>query len=257
MLTQSRMSKTTPENISDKISEKRLAANRANADRSTGPRTPEGKSRSAQNARQHGFTAAKFAVVRLDELDALANLRADAIATYQPVNSQELYAVERLALAQQALLRCSELEAGLHTAALNETITNGAFPTNLLSPDLTIGVPVAAAQNRALCLAVGFQRLNTKSDSWKLFLRYQAQTERNYRRAVEELERLRALRSELPNEPIADPEPQPIELLTPNAPDPDRPYEAFPDDPTMARTSPLPPSFPMNHKNRRNPPPDR
>jgi hypothetical protein len=255
MLIQSRMSKTTEPS---EISEKRLAANRANAARSTGPRTPEGKSRSAQNARQHGFTAAKFAVVRLDELDALANLRADAIATYQPVNSQELYAVERLALAQQALLRCSELEAGLHTAALNETITNGAFPTNLLSPDLTNGVPVAAAQNRALCLAVGFQRLNTKSDSWKLFLRYQAQTERQYRRAVEELDRLRARRAELPNEPIADPEPQPIELLTPPPPDPDAPYEAFPDDPTMARTSPLPPSFPMNHKNRRsNPPPDR
>ena len=46
-----------------------------------------------------------------------------------------------------------------------------------------------------------------------MFLRYQAQAERNYRRAVEEFERLKALRpdlppelpnEELPNEPIFD-----------------------------------------------------
>jgi hypothetical protein len=73
---------------SDKpASQKRLDANRANAARSTGPQTPEGKTRSAQNARKHGFTASKFAVVRLEELNSLANLRDDAVATYQPINS--------------------------------------------------------------------------------------------------------------------------------------------------------------------------
>src|SRR5438105_11544511 len=49
------------------VSEKQLAANRANATRSTGPRTPEGKARAAQNARKHGFTASTFAVVRLED----------------------------------------------------------------------------------------------------------------------------------------------------------------------------------------------
>ena len=47
-----------------------------------------------------------------------------------------------------------------------------------------------------------------KSNSWSLCLRYQAQAERHYRRAVEEFERLKALRGELPNEPIFEPQPE-------------------------------------------------
>ena len=91
------------------VSEKQLAANRANAARSTGPRTPEGKARAAQNARKHGFTASTFAVVRLEDLQDLAKLTEDLVAFYQPVNAQELrcaerlFAIERIALAQQAL----------------------------------------------------------------------------------------------------------------------------------------------------------
>ena len=91
--------------MTKRITDKQLAANRANAAQSTGPRSPEGKARSAQNSRKHGFTASTFAVVRLEDLDEVARLREDAIAVYQPVNSQELFAVERIALAQQALLR--------------------------------------------------------------------------------------------------------------------------------------------------------
>src|SRR5216684_6566688 len=110
------------------ISEKQLAANRANAARSTGPRTPEGKARSAQNSRKHGFTGSTFAVVRLEDLQEVAHLRADLIAVYQPVNSQELFAIERIALAQQAMLRIARLEAGLFTTCLNEALDPSGRP---------------------------------------------------------------------------------------------------------------------------------
>ncbi len=71
------------------ISDKQLAANRASAAKSTGPRTPEGKARSSANSCAHGFTASTFAVVRLEELDEIANLKRDLVSFYQPTNSQE------------------------------------------------------------------------------------------------------------------------------------------------------------------------
>jgi hypothetical protein len=47
-----------PENTQAKaVSPQKLAANRSNAQLSSGPRTPEGKQTSSQNARKHGFFA--------------------------------------------------------------------------------------------------------------------------------------------------------------------------------------------------------
>lgn len=41
------------------MTSKSIAANRGNAGRSTGPRSPAGKARSAQNARRHGLAASR------------------------------------------------------------------------------------------------------------------------------------------------------------------------------------------------------
>ena len=204
------------------VSPQRLAANRANAARSTGPRTNQGKTRSAQNARKHGFKAANFAVIRLEQLDDVARLKADLVAAYQPVNSQELFAVERIALAQQALLRSATLETGIFTSCLNDALNLDGSLAYPLSSDLTCDIEVTRAQNRAYALAEGLQVKVRKSPSFNLFLRYQAQTERLYRRAIEEFERLRALRADLPNEPIVEPEPEEMNPLPPpetNPPD--------------------------------------
>jgi hypothetical protein len=68
-----------------------------------------------------------------------------------------------------------------------------------------------APQDRNYALADGFHRIVRQGNSWSLFLRYQAQSERHYRREVEEFERLKALRAELPNEPILEAQPEETE----------------------------------------------
>ncbi len=227
------------------VSEKQLAANRANAARSTGPRTPEGKARSAQNSRKHGFCAADYAVVRLEDLEQVARLREDLIAFYQPVNSQELFAIERMALAQNAILRAARLESGLFTMCLDECLeptTDELKPWRGLSPELVGNNQVTRQQNRNYAVAQGLHLFVRQSPAWSLFLRYQAQAERQYRRALEEFERLKALRPASPNEPIADVQPEenkprsPAPGLQPPAPVP----APTPRPPTPAVVPPLP-----------------
>jgi hypothetical protein len=130
----------------------------------------------------HTFSASSFAVARLEDVEEIAKLRADLVACYQPVNSQELFALERMALAQQMILRAARLEAGLFSPASNHA-----------------GDSTSAENQDSVCRA--FLHAARDSDSFVLFLRYQAQAERLYRRALEEFKRLKRLRSELPAQP--------------------------------------------------------
>ena len=70
--------------------EKQIAANRANAPRSTGPRTAEGKARSAENSLVHGLTAQQV-VISIEDRCAYEELRATLIAEHRPVGAQELF----------------------------------------------------------------------------------------------------------------------------------------------------------------------
>jgi hypothetical protein len=217
------------------VSPEQLAANRANAANSTGPRAPEGKLRSSQNARKHGFTGSTFAVVRLEDLNEVANLREDLVNLYRPVNSQELFALERIALAQQAILRAARLEAGFLSNCLGESLdTRGEFRPPSHS-QVAVESETNQAQERNFHLADGFHRLITQSNSFALLLRYQAQAERQYRRAIEEFDRLKALHEELRNEPNL-PEPETIETTSPSC-------ETNPIPPRAPTPAP-PPAFP-------------
>jgi hypothetical protein len=79
-------------------------------------------------------------------------------------------------------------------------------------------IEVTRAQNRNFLLGDGFHRMARESNSFSLLLRYQAQAERHYRRAIEEFDRLKALREELPIEPITEPDLEPKKTTYPDPP---------------------------------------
>ncbi len=151
------------------VSQKQLDANRANVARSTGPRTPQGKARSAQNALKHGFAASTFAVVRLEDLQETAHLRA------------------------------GRLETGLFTTCLDEALDPSGAQMLPMHEDLTGNgdIEMTSVQNRNYLLGEGFHQMAIQSNSWGLAKRYQAQAERHYQQAVEEFDRLKALRPKL------------------------------------------------------------
>jgi hypothetical protein len=74
-------------------------------------------------------------------------------------------------------------------------------------------------------------------------MRYKVLTEREYRRALEDFDRLKALRHELPNEPISDIQPEPNETTCgPSPTDPIPPQEPPLAPPRQAPVSATPPA---------------
>lgn len=97
------------------LSPAKVAANRANARKSTGPRTREGKARSATNALSHGILAAD-AVVRAGEgtedAQAFAALLDGLLEDLDPASTLERLMVERVAVTAWRLRRLYRYELG-------------------------------------------------------------------------------------------------------------------------------------------------
>jgi hypothetical protein len=91
-----------------------LSANQANAQNSTGPRTPEGKARVSQNAVTHGLTATRL-VVRDDEVEDLAALQASLTVELDPHGPTETIVFDELLHAAWNLRRFRRIEAELST----------------------------------------------------------------------------------------------------------------------------------------------
>jgi hypothetical protein len=77
------------------ITEKRRAANRANAQNSTGPRTPEGKAASSKNAVRHGFCT-NFVTIA-EDYDDYEEIRVDYYTRFGPRDRPETDQVDRMA----------------------------------------------------------------------------------------------------------------------------------------------------------------
>ena len=83
------------------ISPRKLAADRANAQRSTGPQTSEGKENSKFNGVKHGLTAGYFpAVIQAGttEWEQFEAVRTDLYGFYQPADPLEELMVEKVTI---------------------------------------------------------------------------------------------------------------------------------------------------------------
>src|SRR5258708_34417206 len=90
----------------------RLAANAANAQHSTGPRTAEGQARSSQNARTHGLTARDL-VIAPDEREEFEELRNDYQTAVKPQDGIQQSLFEELVGAAWNLRRVRRKEVEL------------------------------------------------------------------------------------------------------------------------------------------------
>jgi hypothetical protein len=101
--------------------EAQVAANRANAQLSTGPKTEEGRAASSKNNLRHGFTGA-FMIMPWENQEEFDTLLAELRAEHQPATITETLLVEKMAqsywLSQRAVklqqIRCFHDETNSH-----------------------------------------------------------------------------------------------------------------------------------------------
>jgi hypothetical protein len=95
------------------ISNARAEASRRNGARSRGPRTPEGKARSAQNALKHGLRAQKHVVLPEEDAGEFAALETALLEELAPVDALQIVLARRVAVAAWRLARADRIEAEL------------------------------------------------------------------------------------------------------------------------------------------------
>ena len=99
-----------------------IAANRANAQHSTGPRTPEGKTASSMNALKHGADAASVVIPGEDPAE-YERVAADYRQDLEPRGAVEEFQVDTIIRADWQRRRLRRIEANLYRALLAEGAT--------------------------------------------------------------------------------------------------------------------------------------
>ena len=158
-------------------SQKQTEANRLNATKSTGPRSPEGKSASRMNALKSGIDA-KSQVIRGEKAANLETLKTEYHDRFHPTTPEQRMLVDTLIDAEWLLRRFRIVEA-----LLWEEGSLSAFKPN---DEITLGQSYCENANQ-------FTRLQRRIDT----------AQRNYRNALQDLGRLQA------ESPQPDPAPQP------------------------------------------------
>jgi hypothetical protein len=95
------------------VSSARAEASRKNGAKSRGPKTVQGKARSAQNALRHGLCAQKYVVLPEEDAGEFAELEAAMIEELAPVGALQTVLARRVAVAAWRLARADRIEVEL------------------------------------------------------------------------------------------------------------------------------------------------
>jgi len=95
------------------LSNARAEVSRRNGAKSRGPKTPNGKARSARNALKHGFRAQKYMVLPDEDAAAFAALEAALMEELAPAGVLQAVLAQRIVAAAWRLSRAERLEVEL------------------------------------------------------------------------------------------------------------------------------------------------
>jgi hypothetical protein len=194
-----------------------IDANRRNAQKSTGPKTPEGKAKSRRNGLQHGLTA-KTCMLADEEPDGLLDLLAEIREKFDPQDTDEDFLIERMAKARFKYNRIMPIEAAIY----NLRLSVDQAPKEITE---------AHGENGQRGWA--YMRDANGGNALSKLARYETSLLREYDRSRQELEKLQKIRAARPAPPpIAD------ELRR----EPDSPISPIP--PTSSKPAPSPKSTP-------------
>lgn len=152
------------------MTQPKFDANRANAQHSTGPQTPEGKAAVSQNATKHGMTARKLTLAP-EELAELETLTESFREAYEPQTAAESALLRRMVEYFWRGKRALAVERALFNQCACELAAE--------RDDLTY--------DDAMALMFADPRYEPRL---RLFMRYHSQIDRSYRKALKELEDL-------------------------------------------------------------------
>ena len=178
-------------------SQKQIDANRANAQLSTGPKTPEGKAASRLNALKHGLTA-QDAVLACEDPDLFNQSRESFQEQFQPVGPVETFLVDQIVMAAWRLTRIRGLETSLFELRLLDQADSIDEAYRGLTP-----------YDR---LAYVFHSDCGCPDAFTTLARYETRVERAFYRALHELQRLQSARRTPPHQPAASPQPPNLQI---------------------------------------------
>ncbi len=147
-------------------SEAQILANRKNAERSTGPKTPEGKERSRANALKHGLTGAGVALTTEDAAE-VERVYSAFEADFRPADEMGRILIRRAATCAVRMERSVLQE----TAALNERILEAQAEAKANDED-----PIEA----------GHRAMFDPSKDACLARKYEAAAERGFFRSIKE-----------------------------------------------------------------------